>query len=155
MNKTISRCYPFQVGWNFLKKILAFIFLIVSIQLTSCNQVEHDSADKFYALANIYISDVKFKAEITDEYIKFESENLSNQIIYTNEQMIYENINLGITPTNSSSLHIRELLKHILTTKNSHGTYKDINYTCEFDNQNQFPLNIIWGNIIVEFHYFE
>ena len=56
---------------------------------------------------------------------------------------------------NQSPIHIKDLIRYILDTRTLSGNYNNIDYTCELDTQNNVPYKIIWGNITVEFAYFE
>ncbi len=138
-----------------MKKLLVILFFIFTAQITACEKSEQSNKEKFFALADAYISDVKFETEITDEYVQFSSENLSEPIIYKNGQLVCGELCWDINKNNQSPIHIKDLIRYILDTRTLSGNYNNIDYTCELDTLNNVPYKIIWGNITVEFAYFE
>ena len=121
---------------------------------SSCKNVNQTKKD-FFAYATVTVSDITFNAEITTDHIKFYSENLTNELYFQNGILQVEDQQIEISPIDHSALNLNHLILEILTSENCEGVYKNQKYHCEFDKKYQVPKAIVWGDILVEFNYFE
>ncbi len=136
------------------KHFLNLFFYLIVITLIGCgNATEY--RDSFNATATISVSEVIFKAEITENYIKFTSENLTEPITYQNGQLFLNDIQAEVSPNDNSAFYLIELILEVLNSGTENGYYKNIPYSCIFNKDTMDPDKITWGNISVEFNYFE
>lgn len=138
-----------------MKKLLFIPIFFSVITFTACNPTDNLQYETFRSKATVTISNVGFEAEITESSVKFTSENLSEPIYFENNIAEIEDFSVEIAPQENSAFYINELIIEVLSARKNSGYYKNTEYSCEFDKTTKAPRTISWGDVLIEFNFFE
>ena len=119
--------------------------------ISSCSKDQIEI--KFPVNAEVYIGDVTYNAKIYQDGISFVSDDLSEPVEFrTTEQGQVDSNYLGLTNGNSAFM-LFDLLNRINTDSYDTGMYNGYCYTYEVEDCRL--KNLVWGDIYVNFKYFE
>lgn len=139
-------------GVVFLKKF--FLFIISVFFLTSCDQTNNFIVT-FEADADVYISDIQFHAEMTQDYITFSSSNLTESLAFYNGMLFSCGIAVPFLPKENSAINLNFLICDVMEKNAEFGTFNGIDYICEFTKDRKKINKIVWGNVVAVINNWE
>lgn len=133
----------------YLRKII--LLALITLLLTSCTNHNSEFNSNFDLKANVTVKGLEFKARILNDYVSFSSNYLANDVIFYEDYILFDGLEIDFTANKNSAFKICGLVRTVLDKKTKNGVYNDIPFSCEYLKNSDIPSKVIWGNFVIDF----